>query len=103
MPDGNGQGKAITAQVMISEGDYLDQLRANATTYVRRHAVDDLHEPESLTPDVIMDRIDVCLEILGLDELTLTGEREDIHAQEVLAIRRRAEARRNLVKRHAED
>ena len=51
----------------------------------------------------IMDRIDLYLEILGLDELSLSGERDDIHAAEILAIRRRADARRNLVNRHAKD
>lgn len=98
MPDGSGQGKAITAQMLIGEGDYLRQLQVDATTYVRKHAVDDLHEPESLTPAIILARIEHCLELLGLDELTLSGEREDIHEKEILGIRRRANARRKLVR-----
>ena len=68
--DGNGQGKSITAQVLIGEGEYLDQLRVDATTYVRRHAVDDLHEPEIMT---IMDRIDLYLAIPRQDEPSHCG------------------------------
>lgn len=97
MPDGNGQGRAISAQVMIAEGEYLDQVRADATTYVRRHAVDDLVGP--LDADTILDRIDHFLEMLGIDELTLSGQREGTHDSKTMSIRRRAEAKRMMLKR----
>jgi len=91
----NGQTYKLMEMSLMAEGKELEACRDAATTYVRRHAVDDLVDDE-VSAAIILDRIEHYLEVLGLDEATLSGLRADIHDRETLRLRRAAKAKRKF-------
>ena len=85
MPESE-RSRQFLDQGLMKEGVVLDAVRADATTYVRRRAVDEVE-------------VQIFLAMLGIDEKALAEPEEtDVrHRQAVLQQRRDAHSRRQAI------